>query len=62
MVDFIPSTIVRIVEKTPDKFSIQKTIGSKVYYVNTKYQNMIGIKNMLGEENKQDEKDTSEKL
>ena len=62
MVDFIPSTIVRIVEKIPDKFSIQKTIGSKVYYANTKYQNMIGIKNMLGEENKQDEKDTSEKL
>lgn len=33
-----------------------------MYYANTKYQNMIGIKNMLGEENKQDEKDTSEKL
>ena len=56
LVDFVPSTIVRILNKEQDKFSMQKTISGKIYYANTKYQNLIGLRNILGEIEKEEEK------
>lgn len=56
LVDFVPSTIVRILNKEQDKFSIQKTISDKIYYANTEYQNLIGLRNILGETTKEEEK------
>ena len=49
LVDFVPATIIRMVKNSPDKYSIQKTIMSKVYYHGTNYEQILGIRNILGD-------------
>lgn len=48
LADFIPATIIRIIKDSPDKFSMQKVIRSKVYCYNTDCENILGIRNVLG--------------
>lgn len=49
--DFIPATIVRIIKDKIDKFSIQKTIHEKIYCHDTEYEKILGIRNILGNDN-----------
>lgn len=49
LADFIPATIIRIIKNSSDKYSIQKTIRSKVYYFDTDYEQILGIRNILGD-------------
>lgn len=49
LADFIPATIIRIIKNNSDKYSIQKVIRSKVYYCDTDYEQILGIRNILGD-------------
>lgn len=49
LVDFVPSTLMRIIEDKPDKYLMQDTIKSKLYYNNTECLNIVGLKNILGQ-------------
>lgn len=51
LADFVPATIIRIIKGAQDKFSIQKTIHEKTYYYGTKYENILGIRNVLADNN-----------
>lgn len=48
IVDFIPRTITRIMNGSSDKFSLQTTVKEKLYFGDSDYKHILGVKNILG--------------
>ena len=51
LVDYVPATIIRILNHETDKYSMQEVVKNKIYYYGTDCQNILGVKNVLGTSN-----------
>lgn len=48
LADFMPITLVRMIENKKDHYSLQKVIKTKIYNTETEHVKIVGLKDILG--------------